>query len=224
MLISEVFYSLQGEGPLAGRPSVFVRTAGCDYRCAWCDTKYAVWPEHAAEWQTRTPESVLTEVRDLMPRPGLVTLTGGNPALQKDMGALLGLLHQDAYEVACETQGSVAPRWFHYLDWLIVSPKGPSSGHETITVSVAAAIEQGADRTALKFVIASEADYRYARSIAEPFRTVPVYLQPAHLDDESESETRARWQWLAARVLDAHWDVTVLPQLHVLLWGGERGR
>src|SRR5947208_16829453 len=82
--ISEIFGpTCQGEGPLSGRPTVFVRTAGCDYRCAWCDTLYAVLPEYSEEWVSMTPPQIMTRVNELAEgHPVLISLSGGNPALQ----------------------------------------------------------------------------------------------------------------------------------------------
>src|SRR5258707_1130477 len=80
LLISECFRTIQGEGQLIGRPTVFVRTGGCDYRCARCDTLYAVLPEHRGEWTPMSPAEVFAEVEHLTEhRPILVTLSGGNP-------------------------------------------------------------------------------------------------------------------------------------------------
>ncbi|TIV44134.1 MAG: radical SAM protein, partial [Mesorhizobium sp.] len=82
--ISEIFGpTVQGEGPLIGRPTVFVRTGGCDYRCRWCDTLYAVLPEFREDWTLMTPNAILTEVERLSNSARvLVSLSGGNPALQ----------------------------------------------------------------------------------------------------------------------------------------------
>src|ERR1700680_230750 len=84
--ISEIFGpTIQGEGPLIGRPTVFVRTGGCDYRCAWCDTMYAVLPAHRNEWASRTPADIMARVDELAGGNAgglLVSLSGGNPAMQ----------------------------------------------------------------------------------------------------------------------------------------------
>src|SRR6185312_11456913 len=126
--ISEIFgCTIQGEGALIGKPTVFVRTGGCDYRCVWCDTLYAVLPEHKSEWHPMTAEDILAEVRRLAgEKPILVTLSGGNPAIQP-LGELLDLGHASGYSFALETQGSVAQSWFADLDYLTLSPKPPSS-------------------------------------------------------------------------------------------------
>ncbi len=83
MLISEIFYSIQGEGMLTGVPSVFIRTSGCNLRCNWCDTPYASWnPEGTA----RTIEQIVAEVQSHPARH--VVLTGGEPMIAKDIAAL----------------------------------------------------------------------------------------------------------------------------------------
>jgi len=90
--ISEIFGpTIQGEGPLIGQPTIFVRTAGCDYRCSWCDTLYAVLPEYRDEWTFMKPVEILAQVDALADnRPVLVSISGGNPALQprRTTGAL----------------------------------------------------------------------------------------------------------------------------------------
>jgi 7-carboxy-7-deazaguanine synthase len=122
--ISEIFGpTIQGEGPLIGRPTVFVRTAGCDYRCSWCDTLYAVLPEYRDEWSAMTASEILTRVNGLVGnQPVLISLSGGNPALQP-LDDLISLAHQSGHSLAMETQGSLAQPWFAKLDWLILSPK-----------------------------------------------------------------------------------------------------
>ncbi len=80
--ISEIFGpTIQGEGPLVGHPTVFVRTGGCDYRCTWCDTLYAVLPEHRDEWTLMAPSEIMARVNGLSGgKSVLVSLSGGNPA------------------------------------------------------------------------------------------------------------------------------------------------
>ena len=82
--ISEIFGpTVQGEGALIGRPTVFVRTGGCDYRCSWCDTLYAVLPDYRHDWRPMAPEAILAQVDELTGgAPVLVTISGGNPAIQ----------------------------------------------------------------------------------------------------------------------------------------------
>src|SRR5262245_57803615 len=124
--ISEIFGpTVQGEGPLVGRPTVFVRTGGCDYRCTWCDTLYALLPKYRDEWLLMTPSDTLARIDELASgNPVLVTLSGGNPALQP-LAPLIALGRSKGHRFALETQGSVPSPWFTELDWLILSPKPP---------------------------------------------------------------------------------------------------
>jgi 7-carboxy-7-deazaguanine synthase len=123
ILISELFGpTIQGEGALIGRPTVFVRTGACDFRCAWCDTLYAVLPEFKGDWTPMTAEEILAKVLWLTgDKPILITLSGGNPALQP-LEELIDLGHARGCTFALETQGSVAKSWFAKLDHLVLSP------------------------------------------------------------------------------------------------------
>ena len=231
--ISEIFGpTIQGEGPLIGQPTVFVRTGGCDYRCAWCDTLYAVLPEHRDEWAPMTAATIMAQVDVLAGgKPILVTMSGGNPALQP-LDDLIAL-GRERHRFALETQGSVAQPWFAALDWLILSPKPPSSLTSTDASSVAAclAAAAGKPRCALKIVVFDEADYAYAKEMGARFPAVPIYLQvgnPAPLSSAGEradiDDLMRRLRWLAAKVVADRWfEAQVLPQLHVLAWGNKRG-
>src|SRR5579885_291341 len=130
--VSEIFGpTVQGEGMLIGKPTVFVRTGGCEYRCYWCDTLYAVLPEYKSEWHPMTTGEIFAEVQRLSGhQPILVTLSGGNPAIQP-LGDLIDLGHAHGYTFAIETQGSVAQPWFARLEYLTLSPKPPSSKQVT---------------------------------------------------------------------------------------------
>ena len=122
--VNEIFYSLQGEGRNTGRAAVFVRFAGCNLRCPFCDTEFDTFRE-------MTAEEIVAEIKKLSAPSGdsslftlhsslLVVLTGGEPTLQVDE-AFVDLLHQHGFEVAMESNGTrPAPK---NLDWLTVSPK-----------------------------------------------------------------------------------------------------
>lgn len=233
--ISEIFGpTIQGEGPLIGQPTVFVRTGGCDYRCVWCDTLYAVLPDYRDEWTPMTPAEIVTQVNALAGgQPVLVSLSGGNPALQP-LDSVIALGRSDGHRFALETQGSVAQPWFAQLDWLILSPKPPSA--QTITppsaVDDCLAAAQGRPRCALKIVVFDDADYAYARATAARYPALPVYLQVGNPAPSSGAaaeradidELMRRLRWLASQVVADRWfTATVLPQLHVLAWGNKRG-
>ena len=105
MLISEIFYSLQGEGVLTGVPSVFVRASGCNLRCNWCDTPYASWEP---EGQQRTVAQIVGEVQNHSAARHVV-LTGGEPMIAKDIRILAGELKKLGYHITIETAATVAP-------------------------------------------------------------------------------------------------------------------
>jgi 7-carboxy-7-deazaguanine synthase len=237
IFVSEIFGpTVQGEGALIGKPTVFVRTGGCDFRCRWCDTLYAVLPDYRHDWIPRSPEQILTSVEELTGgHPILVTLSGGNPAIQP-LEPLIALGRARGYSFAMETQGSVACPWFAALDWLIFSPKPPSSGMTTEWKALDACLAAAgaSPRIMLKIVVFDEADFAFARLVAGRYRTLPVYLQVGnHTPAEpslagqagvDHAGLHARFRWLVAKVVEDHWfEATVLPQLHVLAWGNQRG-
>ena len=235
--VSEVFgVTIQGEGPMIGRPTVFVRTGGCDYQhCSWCDTLYAVLPEHRREWERLSTSAVLDRIRALS-GPCLVTLSGGNPAIQP-LGDLIDAGHAEGYTFTCETQGSVPAPWFAALDHLVLSPKPPSSGMETdwdrLDRSVDLAASGDTD-TALKVVVFDDEDYAYARDVHARHPDLPLYLQVGNPDPPGTdgdgpgidvAANLVRLRRLMDRVCADRWhEARVLPQLHALTFGNERGR
>jgi 7-carboxy-7-deazaguanine synthase len=233
--VSEIFGpTIQGEGALIGQPTVFVRTGGCDYRCSWCDSLHAVDAEYRHTWAPMPPADVMAEVARLSgDRPILVTLSGGNPAIQP-LGPLIGMGHARGYRFAMETQGSVARDWFTDLDMLVLSPKPPSSGMAVDWAAFDACRAAAGDApTVLKIVVFDEADYHWAREVAARYPSLAVYLQPGNHtppppgDDAAvvdQAGIDARMRWLVDRVVADGWfAATVLPQLHVTLWGNKRG-
>ncbi len=233
--VSEIFGpTIQGEGALIGLPTVFVRTGGCDYRCAWCDSLHAVDTEYRHTWDSMEAAAIMARVEDLSgAAPLMVTLSGGNPAIQP-LGPLIDLGHARGYRFALETQGSVARQWFAALDMLVLSPKPPSSGMQTDWDMLSECITAGRGaETVLKIVVFDEADYAFARDVAARYPELPVYLQPGNHTPPPPGDDTAvvdqagidqRMRWLVDRVTDDKWyEAKVLPQLHVQLWGNKRG-
>ena len=116
MQIAEIFYSIQGEGKLAGIPSVFIRTSGCNLRCTWCDTPYTSWEP---ERESMEVDSILDHVAQYSTM--FVVLTGGEPMIDTDVIALTHKLKNNGYHVTIETAGTV---WKDVLcDLASISPK-----------------------------------------------------------------------------------------------------
>ncbi len=117
MLISEIFYSIQGEGELTGVPSTFVRTSGCNLRCSWCDTKYASWEPEGEDIDI---DAVLAEVRKFPARHCVVT--GGEPMVAKGVHELMAALRAEGYHLTIETAATVSPGEIE-CDLASLSPK-----------------------------------------------------------------------------------------------------
>ncbi len=114
--INDIFYSLQGEGRNTGRATVFIRFAGCNLRCPFCDTEFS-------EYREMSDADILAAISTYPSR--FVVLTGGEPTLQADAG-FIALLHSNGYEVAMESNGTRRPA--APVDWLTVSPKQAYTG------------------------------------------------------------------------------------------------
>ncbi|MEK9845481.1 7-carboxy-7-deazaguanine synthase QueE [Thalassospira sp.] len=240
--ISEIFGpTVQGEGALIGVPTVFVRTGGCDFRCSWCDTLYAVDPAFRADWKPMTAAEVLDAVKKLSGgKPILITLSGGNPAIQP-LGALIAMGKQEGFTFAIETQGSIAKDWFADLNYLTISPKPPSASTSFDADALAACIDAAQSRgmldgpaITLKFPIRDEADLMFADYVrnlhigipvcVQPVNTTPAEPHPDGKDGVDIEALTARYRWLVDEIARRHWfDVRVLPQWHVHVWGNLRG-
>jgi 7-carboxy-7-deazaguanine synthase len=231
-MVNEAFGpTIQGEGALIGKPTVFVRTGGCDYRCSWCDSLYAVLPEYKSEWQAMTTEEVFAEVQRLSGgKPILVTLSGGNPAIQP-LEPLIDLGHQHGYTFAIETQGSVAQPWFAKLDYLTLSPKPPSSKMKTNWQRLDKCLDivrfERHCATILKVVVFDDADYAYAQEVHFRYPHIPMYLQVGNetVGNFDVTKVLQKLEWLINKVIADRWNsVVVLPQLHTLIWQNQRGK
>lgn len=215
---------IQGEGAMIGRQTHFVRLGGCDYRCVWCDTLYAVLPEEVRANQTpMTAEGIVDRLLALSPSTPWVTLSGGNPALHP-LEPLVIMLKEAGYQIAVETQGSIFRSWLTQCDLVTVSPKPPSSGMAPDLAQLHAFTDlPGAN---FKVVVFDEADFAFARTVHCTYPTVPFYVQVGNdvRHDTVESLLR-KLDWLIQRTVadPAMADTVVLPQLHVLLYGNRRG-
>jgi 7-carboxy-7-deazaguanine synthase len=242
--VSEIFGpTVQGEGALAGHPTVFIRLGGCDYRCSWCDSLFAVLPAHRHEWVKETPGDILARVEHLFPDPILLTISGGNPALH-DLTELIAQARERGHTTALETQGSVARPWFCALDHLTLSPKPPSAGQPTPFGPVQECIRAAysapgpalariksfpATSICLKVVVFDETDYRYAKLVGEWFTDLPLYLSVGNPDVATRDlqglrdTLLTRYEWLIERCLRDRWTrPVILPQIHALVWGNRR--
>lgn len=229
--------TIQGEGMVIGQKTMFVRTAGCDYSCSWCDSSFT-W-DGTSKNETKMMEA--NEIWEELRRLGgdgfsFVTISGGNPALLNQLNSLIQLLKEKNIKVCLETQGSKWQDWFLEVDELTISPKPPSSKMVTnfpILDSIITNLKNNESKQSfcLKVVIFDDLDFEYAKEIYSRYEGVPFYLQVGneHLSIDDELELTKillkKYEWLINKVMNDHdlKDVKVLPQLHTFVWGNKRG-
>lgn len=206
--ISEIFYSLQGEGSRAGLPCIFVRTQGCRLRCSWCDTAYAL--ELKQSELMMSPNEIMNIIKSYKCR--FVEFTGGEPLEQEGVYELMSHLCDEDYNVAVETSGyilldKVDPRVIKILDI-----KCPGSGmHKKNNYDNISLLNLHDE---VKFVIASREDYDFAKSVIIKYnlhqRVSNVLMSPAFY----ELETRQLAEWILADFLPVRMQV----QMHKYIW------
>ena len=229
MLISEIFFSLQGEGELTGVPSVFVRTSGCNLRCNWCDTPYASW---SPEGRQMTVDEIVAEVKKHPAQH--VVLTGGEPMIAPGIRELAARLRNAGYHITIETAATIMPEGIA-CDLASLSPKLSNSApdarlddtwrqkHEQLRwqPEVVRAWLAGYGFQ-LKFVVALPADLAEIEAVlAQLGGDIPrakVLLMPEGITVEA---LRAKAGWLGELCKARGYRYT--PRLHIELYGNQRG-
>ena len=216
--VSEIFGpTLQGEGIHSGRSAVFIRMAGCDSRCPWCDTPYA---KTTADCELLTSGEILKRV-EALGRPRLVVITGGNPCIH-DLRLLVSKLKIKHTEVHLETQGTIKPDWIERCDLVTICPKiTDEQSSERAMEFIRFAMKKAPIQ--LKYVVFNEEDFQTAQRLAQEFKSVDFIVQPGW--DPATNTYPFGFAALAERVAKDfnHRQVRFLPQLHRILWGGARG-
>jgi 7-carboxy-7-deazaguanine synthase len=223
MRVVETFTSLQGEGVLAGTPSFFIRTSGCNLRCTWCDTPYASW----------RPEGARLGVDELAARAaaaGLrhVVITGGEPLLQREIGALTRALAAAGHHLTIETAGTLAPAFA--CDLLSASPKTANSDptgaraeshrmQRTLLAPLRTLLAEHPEYQ-LKFVVRGAQDMPEILALVESSGATQdrVLLMP---EGRTPAEVAARAPAVAALCLTHR--LRYAPRLHMDLFAGRRG-
>lgn len=230
MLISEIFYSLQGEGVLTGVPSVFVRASGCNLRCNWCDTPYASWNP---EGEMRTIPQIVAEIQSHRAARHVV-LTGGEPMIAKDIRLLADAIKQLGHHITIETAATVAPSGIA-CDLASLSPKLLNSApDERLSATWRKKHEQlrwqpnvvrewiDVYRYQFKFVVAQPADVDELEGmLASLQREIPrdrVLLMP---EGTTLDAIRERSGWLGE--LCKQRGYRYAHRLHIELYGNKRG-
>jgi 7-carboxy-7-deazaguanine synthase len=207
--VTEIFRSIQGESTHAGRPCTFVRLTGCPMRCVWCDSEYTfTGGEHFSI------ESIMAQVNDF--GCNLVEVTGGEPLAQKKAFDLIERLCNDGFEVLVETGNYVSTEGLDHRAKVILDIKCPASGEEPRNYW--SNIDRlRPDMDEVKFVIADEGDWLYAKRVIEEHdlesRAKAILISPVW----SGVDLQALAEWVASSGLN----VRMQLQLHKYIWGPE---
>ena len=230
MKISELFFSIQGEGELTGIPSVFVRTSGCNLRCRWCDTKYSSW----------TPEGENVDIEELVEKvcsyPARhVVITGGEPMIAKDIKEFVDLLKQSGKHITIETAGTIAPNGIQ-CDLASISPKLSDSTPEKGEIS-----EEWIDRHdstridhdilnewidsyefQLKFVVSRKEEINEVKCIIDKIKSDILPEKVLLMPEGTDSETiHSRYDMLVDLCKENGF--RMCNRLHLDLFGNTRG-
>ncbi|MCX7977478.1 MAG: radical SAM protein [Bdellovibrionaceae bacterium] len=202
--INEIFFSIQGESSLAGHPTVFVRTTGCNLRCTYCDTKYSYY-----EGSELSIEKILDKIAEHQTR--YVCITGGEPLLQPDVYKLMRLLCDQGYRVSLETSGSRSIKDVDPRVKIILDIKTPDSGEGNSFLMDNIALAR--TDTEFKFVICSPKDFEWAEDFCSQqglFKKFLVLYSPSY-GQVSE-------KWLAEEILQKKSSARLQLQLHKYIW------
>jgi 7-carboxy-7-deazaguanine synthase len=226
--LSELFFSIQGEGKLSGVPSVFVRASGCNLRCVWCDTPYA-------SWNPEGEDVPVTEIIKRVTAFGIrhVVLTGGEPMIMPDIEELCVGLRSRDHHITIETAATVFKPVAH--DLASLSPKLSNStpaerdggrfalAHDRMRINIDV-IQHFIDAAAdfqLKFVVSEESDLAEIDALLKRLKNwtpADVLLMPEGIDGEALA---LRSVWVAE--LCKRTGYRFCPRLHISLYGNKRG-
>jgi len=232
--VSEIYASVQGEGPRTGQTTVFVRFGGCNLRCpGWpCDTQHAIDPAYRHTWERWSPEDLTDRVEEVAYKSGahLITLTGGEPFLQRDsdLEYFCTELRARGYAIEAFTNGTLPyPKWALTQTRMIVDWKLPGSGEftaspETRITNLQALCAAWPDAHAVKFVCMNRRDFEQAVHLYKTYHASMfglIWYYGRVWDGEVTNAELAEWVMTEG----LPWRLNV--QLHNYVWPAhERGR
>ncbi len=212
LLLNEIFYSIQGEGPNVGRPSIFLRLGGCNLACSWCDSKFT-WDPKVSDNKLVTIDSTIKKIKSF-PCKHLV-ITGGEPMMQQDKIAVI-LKRLPGYTAEVETNGSISSKISPLVEQINCSPKLSNSGNKSYPLK----IKPSNKKAIYKFVVQKKSDLKEIKSYIKSNKILQskVYLMPEGI---KRSEILTRSKWLIKICKKEGYNFT--PRLHIMLYNDKRG-
>jgi 7-carboxy-7-deazaguanine synthase len=225
--VSEIFYSIQGEGRLIGVPSAFIRTSGCNLRCVWCDTPYTSW---RPEGKSYSLAQILREIEKYPTRH--VVVTGGEPMLARDIEELTGELKRSGRHVTIETAAtifkplrgdliSMSPKLSNSTPWKKAGGKFAGQ-HEARRLNFPV-IQRYLDDYdyQLKFVVEQKHDFDEIGRVLDRLAGVDRFRVFIMAQGTTTKQLSAKASWIVESCKQYGYGFT--PRLHIELFGNRRG-
>ncbi len=214
--VCEIFFSEQGEGPYANTPSVFLRFAGCNLKCTWCDTKYSWHPEEI-EFTMMSIAEIGEAMRKVAPEQNCkhIVITGGEPLLQQEAIRKIREVFPKSF-IEIETSGSVKLTMDEKIvDHFNISPKLKNSGNKPYDIQLNPA------NSILKFVIQSPEDVEEVKELIQKWKIEEnrVWLMP---EGQTAKEIEEKTGWIEEICELNNWHFT--SRLHILKYGAVKGK
>ena len=226
MKISEIFKSIQGEGTNAGKPSIFLRTAECNLKCTWCDTKYT-WDWKNFDYSKEVKDVSIKEVKEMLVQFNLrhLVITGGEPLMQQDDLAELLVHLKPEFYIEIETNGTILPNnaLSALVDQWNVSPKTKNSGNplELCEDNECYAFFSKQKNCYFKYVVENKDDLMEIHNLMKKHKLeknrVLLMTQAATKEDLLERESNVL-------LMSKENDLGFSPRMHVAKWGSQRGK
>ena len=226
MKISEIFESIQGEGINAGKQAIFLRTAECNLKCTWCDTKYT-WDWKNYDYAKEVKEISIKEIRKLIEQTTIrhLVITGGEPLMQQDdLAELLTFLKPEFY-VEVETNCTIIPNnaLSALVDQWNVSPKTKNSGNllELCEKNECYSFFSKQKNCYFKYVVEDDNDLTEINNLISKYclDKDKVLLMP---QATTKSEIISREKIVSKLAEDSK--LSYSPRMHVSMWGNQRGK
>lgn len=232
--ICEIFGpTIQGEGPAVGLKCIFVRVAGCNFNCDFCDSKFS-WKVTENTFKY-TPQELSNELITLCSstHTGTIVFTGGNPCLYDNLIEVINTLKEYNIQSHIETQGTPLPEWVCEANLVVISPKPPSSKQIDVFDNVKNFLDTYSKLTnlAIKIPVFNEIDFKYFKkfyTLLQDYPNVKLYLSIGN-DNVTESGNISQrilnnYNYWVNEVINSNMkNVYVLPQIHTLIWGNKQG-